>query len=137
MMRHRATVVTVLQHGGRAGLDAELVFDADAVHVVARAIGQVLGADEERDALHAFGGTDHPREHEVDDVLGHVVFAIGDEYLRTEKLVAAVGLRFCARAHRGEVAAGLRLGQVHGAGPRPIHHLRDVVLLLLRRARRQ
>ena len=31
-----ATVVAILQHGGRAGLDAHLVFDGDAVHVVAR-----------------------------------------------------------------------------------------------------
>jgi hypothetical protein len=34
---HGAAVVAVLQHRGGAGLDAQLVLDAHAVHVVARA----------------------------------------------------------------------------------------------------
>ena len=38
-----ATVVAVLQHRRRARLDAELVFDADAVHVVALAVGSTFG----------------------------------------------------------------------------------------------
>ena len=53
----------------------------------------------------------------MDDVLGHVVLAPGDVNLGTEHLVAAVGLRLGAGAHQREVAAGLRLGEVHGAGP--------------------
>ena len=53
----------------------------------------------------------------MDDVLGHVVLAPGDVNLGAEHLVAAVDLRLGAGAHQGQVAAGLRLGQVHGAGP--------------------
>ena len=68
------------------------------------------------------------------DVLGHVVLAVGDEDLGAEDLVAAVGLRLGARAHRRQVAAGLRLGQVHRAGPLAGDHLRDVGCLLLGRA---
>jgi hypothetical protein len=49
----RAAVVAVLQHRGGAGLDAQLVLDGDAVHVVARAqaavgVDQALGHDEQR-----------------------------------------------------------------------------------------
>ena len=57
------------------------------------------------------------RQHQVDDVLGHVVLAVGDEDLRAEDPVAAVGLRLGAGAHQRQVGAGLRLGQVHRAGP--------------------
>ena len=66
------------------------------------------------------------REHEVDDVLGEVVLAVGDEDLLPEEAVAAVGLRHGAGAHRRQVGPGLRLGQVHGAGPFAAHHLRQV-----------
>jgi hypothetical protein len=41
-------------------------------------------------------------------------------------LIGAIGLRLGARAHRRQVAAGLRLGQVHGAGPLARHQLVQV-----------
>jgi hypothetical protein len=67
----------------------------------------------------------------VHDVLGQVVLAIGDEdLLAIDPVVRSRGRG--ARAHLGEIAAGLRLGQVHGAGPLAAHHLRQVELLLLR-----
>jgi hypothetical protein len=99
------------------------VLDAHAVHVVARAqaailVDHELGHDEQADALDALGRTDdHAGQHQMDDVLGHVVLTIGDEDLGAEDLVRAVGLRLGTGAHGGQVAAGLRLGQVHGAGP--------------------
>ena len=108
-----------------------------AMHVVALSVGQHLRADEERNALHAFGRADDAGQHHVDDVVRHVVLAVGDEDLGAEELVAAIGLRLGARAHQRQVAAGLRLGQVHRARPRTVDHLRDVGLLLLRRAGRQ
>ena len=39
-----------------------------------------------------------------------------------------------ARAHRRQIRARLRFGQIHGAGPFAGDHLRQVALLLLRRA---
>ena len=78
-----------------------------------------------------FGRAGDARQHQVDDVLGHVVLAVGDEDLGAEDLVAAVGLRLGARAHQRQVAAGLRLGQVHRAGPLAGDHLREVGLLQL------
>ena len=118
-----AAVIAELQHGGRRGLDAQLVLDADAVHVVARAqravlVDHELGHDEQADALHALGRARDARQHQVDDVLGHVVLTVGDEDLGAEDLVACRraaarrGVRTSARSR-----AGLRLGQVHGAGP--------------------
>ena len=83
------------------------------------------------------GAPDDPRQHEMDDVLGHVVLAVGDEDLGAEQLVAAVADRLGARADECEIGAGLRLGQVHRSGPLAGDHLRDEALLLLARARRQ
>src|SRR5690606_25109796 len=73
-----ATVITVLQHGRGRRLDAHLVFDGHAMHVVARAqaailVHQELGHHEQADALHALGRTRHARQHQVHDVLRHVV----------------------------------------------------------------
>ena len=65
----------------------------------------------------------------MDDVFSHVVLTIGDEDLGAEHLVAAVGLRLGAGAHRGQVRAGLRLGQVHGAGPLAADELGNIFLL--------
>ena len=118
----RAAMVAELQHRGRARLDAQLVLDRHAVHVVAFAQRAVvthheLRHDEQRNPLHARGRVRRTRQHEVDDVLGHVVLTVGDEDLGAENLVGAVALRHGARAHGGEVGTGLRLRQVHRAGP--------------------
>jgi hypothetical protein len=135
-------MVAELQHGGRAGLDAQLVLDRDAVHVVARAqrtvgIDQELGHDEQRNALHAFRRIGRAGQHQMDDVLGHVVLAVGDEDLGAEELVGAVALRHGAGAHQRQVGAGLRLGQVHGAGPLAGDEVGDEGFLLLLAAGRQ
>ena len=63
------------------------------------------------------GAPCHAGQHQVDDVLGHVVLTPGDEDLGAENLVGAIGLRLGTRTHQGQVRTRLRLGQVHGAGP--------------------
>ncbi len=55
-----------------------------------------------------------------------VVVAIGDEDLGAEQAVGAVGVALGARGDGGEIGAGLRLGQVHGAGPLALDHARQV-----------
>ena len=117
-------------------MDAHLVFDGDAAHIVtpgriAVGIEQVLGHDEQRQSLDPGRRVRQTGQHQVHDIGGQVVLAIGDEDLLAEQLVAAVGLRFCAGAGGGKVRAGLRLGEVHGAGPLPAHHLVQPGLLLL------
>ena len=136
---HGAAGVAELQRGGGAGLDAELVLDGHAVHVVAlaqRAVGvdQEFRHQEQRDALHALGRVGQAGQHQVDDVLGQIMLAVGDEDLGAGDAVAAVALRFGARAQQGQVRAGLRLGQVHGAGPLAGDHRADVALAQLGRA---
>ena len=126
----RAALVAIGEHRRRARVDAELVLDRHAVDVVARAqravvVDQELGHDEQRYALDAFGRVGGARQHQVDDVLGVVVLAEGDEDLLAEDLVRPVALRQRLAAHRGEVGAGLRLGQVHRPGPRPGDHVRQ------------
>ncbi len=100
----RAAVIAELQHRGRTRLDTELVLDRHAMHIVARAQGTVvvhkeLRHDEKRDPFHAFGRIGRARQHEMDDVLRHIVLAPGDEDLRAEEAVATVALRLGAGAH--------------------------------------
>ena len=59
-----------------------------------------------------------PRQHQVDDVVGEIVVAVGDEdLLAGDAVVPSRARALGARAQRAEVGAGLRLGQVHRAGP--------------------
>ena len=53
----------------------------------------------------------------MDDVLGHIMLTPGNENFGTKHLVAAIWLWLGTGAHRGQIAASLRLGQVHGACP--------------------
>ncbi|MCY1218066.1 hypothetical protein D9M72_300000 [compost metagenome] len=132
-------MVAKLQHRGRARLDAELVFDRHALHVVARtqravAVDQELRHHEQRDALDPLGRTRGTRQHQVDNVVRHVMLAVGNEDLGAEHLVAAVSLRLGAGAQQRQVGAGLRLGQIHGAGPLAGDQARQEALLQFVRA---
>ncbi len=102
-----AAIVAVGEHAGRAGMDAELMLEADAAHVVARpetavGIDQELGHEEERDAARARRCVGQAGQNEMDDVLGHVVLAIGDEYLLPGDAIA-VTLAHGARAQRANI----------------------------------
>ena len=85
----------------------------DAVHVVARAqravrVDQELRHDEQRDALHALGRIGRARQHQVHDVLGHVVLAVGDEDLLPKMPVvpSPCGTARVRTAARSEPACG-------------------------------
>jgi hypothetical protein len=65
-------------------------------------------------------------QHQVDDVLGQVVLAAGDEDLGAADLVAAIGLGLGLGADDAQVGAGMRLGQAHGTGPDAGVHVRQV-----------
>ena len=71
------------------------------MHIVACAqrtvfVDHEFGYDKQADAFDAFGRTAHTCEHQVHDVLGHVVFTIGDVDFGTEHFVSAIGLRLGA-----------------------------------------
>ena len=124
-------------HGaGGGGMHAELVLDAARIDVVARAeravgVDQEFRHQEQRDALGARGRIGQPRQHEMHDVVGHVVIAIGDEDLRALDAIAAVGRALGAGAQRADIGARLRLGELHGAGPFAGHQLCQIDLLQL------
>jgi hypothetical protein len=77
-------------------MNAELVFDAHAFHVIPGA-DRPVGLDHEfrnKEQRNAAGSGRRVRqacEHEMDDVIRQVVFAIGDEDLLTEETIRAVG----------------------------------------------
>ncbi len=68
----------------------------------------------------------------MDDVVGEIMLAGGDEDLGARDLEAAVALAHRLGAQETEIGAAMRLGQVHGAGPLARDHLRHVGFLLLR-----
>ena len=105
-------------------MDAELVLeprrsaDRCASPSVPSAFDQELRHEEQRDAARARRRVGHAAPAPVDDVVGEVVVAPGDEDLLAGDPVAAVALPARrVRLQRAEVGAGLRLGQVHRAGP--------------------
>ena len=114
-------------------MDAELVFDARAAHVVAGAeravrLDQEFRHQEQREPARAGRRVGQPREHEMDDVVGEIMLAIGDEYLLAEDAIGSVSGPLGARLDRVEVGARLRLRQVHRAGPFAADHLAHVDL---------
>ena len=120
-----------IHHAGGRRLDTHLVFDRAAVGSIALAqpaigVNQELGHQEQRDALGTGGRIGQLGQHQVDDVLGQVLLAAGDEDLAAGDAVAAVGLGFGAAADQPQVGAGMRLGQAHGAGPAALVQGRQV-----------
>ncbi|MCY1524489.1 hypothetical protein D9M68_594240 [compost metagenome] len=90
-----------------------------------------LGHQEQGNAFRAGRGVGELGQHQVDDVLGQVVLAAGDEDLGAGDLVAAVGLGFGLGADDAEVGAGMGFGEAHGAGPDTRVHVRQVLFLQL------
>ena len=97
-----AALLAELHHAGRARHDAELMLDPGADDVVAFAqraivVDEEFRDEKKRDAARPGRRIRQAGEHEVDDVLRHVVFAVGDEDFRAGDAVAAVALRFGPR----------------------------------------
>jgi hypothetical protein len=82
-----------------------------------------FGIDEHADPLDAGGRVGEPREDEMDDVLGQIVLAGGDEDLVAGELERTVRLRHRFHAHEAEVGAGLRFGQAHRPRPGAVDEL--------------
>ena len=117
-------------------MDAELVLDRMGAHVVALArravgIGQEFRHQEQRNAARAGRRIGQARQHEVNDVVGEIVLAVGDEDFLAFDAIGAVGGALGAGAQRADVGAGLRLGELHGAGPFAGHHFLQINALEL------
>ena len=124
-------LVAKRHHAGGTGMDTQLVLDRHAAHVVAGTgaailADQELGHDEQRNALGAGRRAGRAGQHQMDDVVGQVVFAIGDEDLGALDAPGAIVGGFGLGFQRAHVRAGLRLGQVHGARPFAGDHLGQI-----------
>ena len=107
-LAHLALVVAKQQHCGWGGFDAQLVFDGRAIHIVALAqrtivVDHEFGHQEQADALHTFGRVGRSGQHQVQNVLCHVVFTVGDVNFLARNAVSAIALRHGLGAHHGQV----------------------------------
>ena len=124
-------------------MDAELFLNPQRPQIVALAgpavaVGQEFRHQEQGDAAAARRRVRGARQHHMDDVVGQIVVAVGDEDLLAADPVvlapARVARRHGAGAQRAEVGAGLRLGQVHRAGPLAGDQFSQIEPLLFLRA---
>jgi hypothetical protein len=118
-------------------VDAQLVFHADGSEAVACAqaavlVHQIFGRKKQRDAARSGRRVGQARQHEMDNVVRHVVVAPGDEDLLAAEAVGAVAARHRRGAQGPEVRARLRLGQHHGTGPFARHQSGQIAFLLFR-----
>ena len=95
------------------------------------AFEQEFGHQKQRNALGAGRRVGQPRQHEMDDVVGEVVLAVGDENLLAGDAIAAVGCALGLGAQGADVGAGLRLGELHRAHPFAGDELRQIGALEL------
>ena len=95
------------------------------------ALGRNLGTMNRRNALHPGRRAFDASQHQVDDVLGHVVLAGRNPDLLAGDPVAPVARRNRLGAKQRQVRAALRLGQVHGAGPVAGRQMRQIGVFLL------
>lgn len=141
-LAHQPCLGTLEAHGaGGAALDAHLLFDAVAVNGVGQEPAAVLRnaarRQEQRQPARACGSIGQARQHQVHDVLAHVLVAARDEDLAAVQAVAAIAPGPGLAAQQAQVGAGLGLGQVHGAGPLAGHQLLEIGGLELIAAGRQ
>ena len=90
-----AAIVAVDHGAGRRAMDAELVLDRMGAHVVARAeravgIEQEFRHQEQRNAARAGRRVGQACQHEMDDVVGEIMLAIGDKDLLPGDAIGAV-----------------------------------------------
>src|ERR1700733_8979659 len=136
-----AVVVAIDYDAGRRGVNAELVFDSRAAEVVAWPkrsvrVDEELRRQKQRQAPRSRRGAGQTGENEMDDILRHVVLAVGDEDLLAEQAIGAVRPAFRAGPDRGEVRASLRFGEIHRPAPTTADHRRKIDVEQLARAER-
>jgi len=134
-------IVAEGHNAGWAGVDAKLMFQRHGPQVIPVPTGPVVvhqefRNDKQRNPFCTGRCPRHPGQNHVNDVVGVVVIAIGDENLGAgDAVVIAVLLGF--GIERADIGTGLGFGQAHGARPLTGHQLAEKSRLLLRRAELQ
>ncbi|MNL05916.1 hypothetical protein D3C87_1265330 [compost metagenome] len=125
-----------VQDAGGGCLDAHFVFDRAAGHAVAftgftRCVGQELWHDKQRNTLGPDRCVRQFRQHQMNDVVAHVVLTGRDENLAAGNRIAAVCGRYGTRLDDAQIGAAMGFGQAHGAGPLTSGEFVQVSLFLL------
>jgi hypothetical protein len=99
-----------------------LVFNTRAVDIIPRAeravfVDQEFRYEKQRNATGSSRRVRQAGKHQMDDVVGQIMFAVGDEDLLAVDPVRAVVIAFGPGFQRVEIRPCLWLGQVHGAHP--------------------
>ncbi len=123
-----------VQDSGGIGLDTHLVFQATAEYRVAAAVVVEFRHDEQRNPLHVFRGIRQTCQHQMNDVVGHVVFTGRNEDLGAGDGKAAITIRLGTGLEQAQIRTGVRFGQAHGAGPAAVDQFGQVGVFLLRGA---
>ena len=89
-------------------MDAQLVLNGTGAQVVegsgsALVVHQLLGGEEQADALHAGGCIGCASQDQMADILRHIMVAPGDEDLLAGQPVAALSVWLSAGGHGGKV----------------------------------
>ena len=116
-------------------MNAHLFLDGAAGHAIALAgivvlVRNELRHDEQRNPFRAFGSAFDAGQHQMDDIVGKVVFAGRDKNLLARNPVAAIAIGDSLGAKHAEIGSAMRLRQIHGAGPVAFDHLRQELALL-------
>ena len=103
-------------------MNAHFVLQAGAINTVARTQRAVVidiefGHRKQADAFAALRRIGQAGQHQVKDVVSHVVLTCADENLVAGELVSAVSLGRCTGSQQPQVSSALRLCQAHGARP--------------------
>ncbi|MNV23027.1 hypothetical protein D3C71_1140260 [compost metagenome] len=131
----RTTMIAKLQDCRGAGLNPQLVFQAQALYVVtyiqaAVCILQKRGNHKQGNTFDAFWRARYACQHQMHDIARHIVLPIGDENLATEYAIATIVHRLGTTSQKGQIRACLRFRQVHGAGPFSRYQAWQIVILL-------
>ncbi len=133
-------MIAIAHHAGGRGVDAELMLQANAAQIVARAKlsfrpHQIFGHQEQRNSAAPLRCIGQASENEVEDILGKLVLAPGDEDLLPGNAIfpSVFTLRdwSCRAAQRADIAASLRFGEVHRSDPLAADQLWQELGLLL------
>ena len=86
---------TIQKHGRRTAMNTQFVLDGRAMHIVARpqfalVVHHPLGHDEQGDAFDSGRCIGRSGQHQMDDVLSHVVLAIRNEDLLPGDPIGAI-----------------------------------------------
>ena len=109
-------------------MNPQLVLDAVAIEIIMgaqRSIGidQIFGNQKQRYASRSRRRIRQAGQCHMQDIVGKIMFAIGDKDLLARNPIRAIPHRFGTGAQGVEVRSGLRFGQVHRAHPRPRYQL--------------